>query len=68
MSTGLYRPEDVRDNCGFGLIAHMQGKASHELLATAIESLTCMKRAGADGILTYFAKTAAASLGTGEGS
>ena len=33
-----------------------------------IESLTCMKRAGADGILTYFAKTAAASLGTGEGS
>ena len=28
-----------------------------------VESLTCMKRAGADGILTYFAKTAAASLG-----
>ena len=33
-----------------------------------IESLTCMKRAGADGILTYFAKTAAASLGKNEGS
>ena len=52
MSTGLYRPEDVRDNCGFGLIAHMQGKASHELLATAIESLTCMTHRGgiaADG-------------------
>ena len=52
MSTGLYRPEDVRDNCGFGLIADMQGRASHELLATAIESLTCMTHRGgiaADG-------------------
>lgn len=52
MSTGLYRPEDVRDNCGFGLIAHMQGTASHELLKTAIESLTCMTHRGgiaADG-------------------
>lgn len=46
MSTGLYRPEDVRDNCGFGLIAHMQGDASHELLQTAIESLTCMTHRG----------------------
>ncbi len=52
MSTGLYRPEDVRDNCGFGLIAHMQGDASHKLLQTAIESLTCMTHRGgiaADG-------------------
>ena len=46
MSTGLYRPEDVRDNCGFGLIAHMEGNASHELLRTAIESLTCMTHRG----------------------
>jgi glutamate synthase (NADPH/NADH) large chain len=52
MSTGLYRPEDVRDNCGFGLIADMAGKPSHELLSTAIESLTCMTHRGgiaADG-------------------
>ncbi len=52
MSTGLYRPEDVRDNCGFGLIADMSGKSSHELLQTAIESLTCMTHRGgiaADG-------------------
>ncbi len=52
MSTGLYRPEDVRDNCGFGLIAHMEGDASHRLLQTAIESLTCMTHRGgiaADG-------------------
>lgn len=52
MSTGLYRPEDVRDNCGFGLIADMAGKPSYQLLSTAIESLTCMTHRGgiaADG-------------------
>jgi porphobilinogen synthase len=30
--------------------------------AVALESLTCIKRAGADGILTYFAKRAASWL------
>jgi len=35
----MYRPEFERDNCGFGLIAHMDGVASHKLLKTAIESL-----------------------------
>lgn len=52
MSAGLFRPEDVRDNCGFGLIAHTSGDASHRLLQTAIESLTCMTHRGgiaADG-------------------
>ena len=50
--TGLYKPDEFRDNCGFGLIAHMQGQASHDLLQTAIESLTCMTHRGgiaADG-------------------
>ncbi|MDG1066066.1 MAG: glutamate synthase large subunit, partial [Luminiphilus sp.] len=49
---GLYRPEEFRDNCGFGLIAHIQGQPSHRLLETAIESLTCMTHRGgiaADG-------------------
>ena len=27
---GLYEPGEFRDNCGFGLIAHMEGQASHE--------------------------------------
>ncbi|MDX1459050.1 MAG: glutamate synthase large subunit [Marinobacter sp.] len=52
MMTGLYHPEEFRDNCGFGLIAHMKGEASHKLLQTAIESLTCMTHRGgiaADG-------------------
>ncbi len=52
MMTGLYHPDEFRDNCGFGLIAHMKGAASHKLLQTAIESLTCMTHRGgiaADG-------------------
>ena len=49
---GLYNPDEFRDNCGFGMIAHQQGVASHRLLQTAIESLTCMTHRGgiaADG-------------------
>ena len=52
VSRGLYRPEEFRDNCGFGLIAHTRGEVSHRLLQTAIESLTCMTHRGgiaADG-------------------
>ena len=52
MKAGLYHPETFKDNCGFGLIAHMTGEASHELLQTAIEALTCMTHRGginADG-------------------
>ncbi|MGU2433417.1 hypothetical protein ACTVZD_05865, partial [Pseudomonas aeruginosa] len=26
MKAGLYHPETFKDNCGFGLIAHMQGE------------------------------------------
>ncbi|MBM69200.1 MAG: glutamate synthase large subunit [Haliea sp.] len=52
MSAGLFSPEEFRDNCGFGLIVHSAGDASHRLLQTAIESLTCMTHRGgiaADG-------------------
>src|SRR5690606_665970 len=52
MHKGLYQPDQFRDNCGFGLIAHMQGQSSHHLLGTAIEALTCMTHRGginADG-------------------
>src|SRR3546814_3783788 len=43
MKAGLYQPDEFKDNCGFGLIAHMQGEPSHTLLQTAIEALTCMR-------------------------
>ena len=33
---GLYQNADVRDNCGFGLIAQMKGIASHESMLESI--------------------------------
>ncbi len=44
---GLYRPEFEKDNCGFGLIAQMDGRASHWLVQTAIQSLARMTHRGA---------------------
>ncbi|MFH0781686.1 MAG: glutamate synthase large subunit [Pseudomonadota bacterium] len=48
----LYNPEVVKDNCGFGLMAHLTGEASHKLVRTAISSLARMAHRGgiaADG-------------------
>ena len=47
MLNGLYNPKFERDNCGFGLIAHMDGKASHWLLETAITALERLTHRGA---------------------
>ena len=44
---GLYRPEFERDNCGFGLIAHMDGAPSHWLVMTAITALARLTHRGA---------------------
>lgn len=52
MNAGFFNPKEFKDNCGFGLIAHMHGDPSHDLLQKAIESLTCMTHRGgiaADG-------------------
>ncbi|WP_028319257.1 glutamate synthase large subunit [Desulfobulbus elongatus] len=49
---GLYDLNEYRDSCGFGLIAHIKGEASHHLVRTGIEALTCMTHRGgisADG-------------------
>ncbi|NIP16788.1 MAG: glutamate synthase large subunit, partial [Xanthomonadales bacterium] len=46
-SNGLYRPEDSKESCGFGLIAHMRGMQSHELVSTACSALTRMTHRGA---------------------
>ena len=48
----LASPDDFSDNCGFGLIAHIEGVPSHDLVQTAIHSLSCMTHRGgvaADG-------------------
>ena len=52
MAAGLYHLDECKDNCGFGLIAHLRGEASHHLVQTGIEALTCMTHRGgiaADG-------------------
>ena len=45
--SGLYRPQFERDNCGFGLIAQMDGRESHQLVQTAITALSRMTHRGA---------------------
>ena len=48
----LYDHSIQKDNCGFGLIAHQQGEASHKLVKTAIHALDRMQHRGgiaADG-------------------
>ena len=43
---GLYEPGEFRDNCGFGLLSHMEGKASPQPLQPALDALTCMTHRG----------------------
>jgi glutamate synthase (NADPH) large chain len=48
----LYDQEKIKENCGFGLMAHLEGEASHKLVRTAIASLARMTHRGgiaADG-------------------
>jgi glutamate synthase (NADPH/NADH) large chain len=46
---GLYQPNFEHDNCGFGLIAQMDGRPSHWLVDTAITALGRMTHRGAIG-------------------
>ncbi|MFT5163564.1 MAG: glutamate synthase (NADPH/NADH) large chain, partial [Alteromonadaceae bacterium] len=48
----LYNHDQVKDNCGFGLIANMDGDPSHKIVRTAITALANMQHRGgisADG-------------------
>ena len=45
----VYDRGEYKDNCGFGLIAHMDGEASHRLVRTAISALDRMDHRGAIG-------------------
>ena len=38
----LYDKSLERDNCGFGLIAHIEGEPSHKVVRTAIHALARM--------------------------
>ncbi|MDU3933506.1 MAG: glutamate synthase large subunit, partial [Serratia liquefaciens] len=43
----LYDKSQERDNCGFGLIAHIEGEPSHKVVRTAIHALARMQHRGA---------------------
>ncbi len=43
----LYDKSNDKDNCGFGLIAHMDGEPSHWLVHTAIKALSRLTHRGA---------------------
>ncbi|BEH73626.1 glutamate synthase large subunit [Edwardsiella tarda] len=43
----LYDASHERDNCGFGLIAHIEGEPSHKVVRTAIHALARMQHRGA---------------------
>lgn len=43
----LYQASQAKDNCGFGLIAQLDGAQSHHLIETAITALTRMTHRGA---------------------
>ncbi|MFB9886413.1 glutamate synthase large subunit [Balneatrix alpica] len=52
MKTGLFNAREFKDNCGFGLMAHLKGQPSHDVLRRSIEALTNMTHRGginADG-------------------
>lgn len=43
----LYNQNLEKDNCGFGLIAHIEGQPSHKVVRTAIHGLARMQHRGA---------------------
>ena len=45
----LISKNDFRDNCGFGLIANINGKKSHKIITKSINALKSMTHRGAIG-------------------
>ncbi|NVJ49995.1 MAG: glutamate synthase large subunit [Gammaproteobacteria bacterium] len=43
----LYHHQQAKDNCGFGMIAHIAGEASHQLVETSLLALNRMTHRGA---------------------
>lgn len=43
----LYHSSQAKDNCGFGLMAHLDGEQSHNLVETSLTALTRMTHRGA---------------------
>ncbi len=45
----LIKKDDFRDNCGFGLIANINGNKSHEIITKSVDALKSMTHRGAIG-------------------
>ena len=48
---GLFKQEDFRDNCGFGLVANINGVKSHQVIVNSINALISMTHRG--GAVSY---------------
>ncbi|MFB5267059.1 glutamate synthase large subunit [Paenibacillus enshidis] len=46
---GLYDPQFEKDACGMGFVAHIKGKASHEIVGQALTMLENMEHRGGQG-------------------
>ncbi|GJM81913.1 hypothetical protein HMSSN139_44090 [Paenibacillus sp. HMSSN-139] len=46
---GLYDPAFEKDACGMGFVAHIKGKASHEIVSQALTMLANMEHRGGQG-------------------
>ena len=46
---GLYSPDQERDSCGVGFIAHVKGQPSHQIIRDAEHLLCRMDHRGARG-------------------
>ncbi|MEE9413159.1 MAG: hypothetical protein V3V22_08925, partial [Methylococcales bacterium] len=46
---GLYDPENEKDSCGVGFIAHIKGVRSHQIILDAGKALEAMAHRGACG-------------------
>ncbi|MEM6315038.1 MAG: glutamate synthase subunit alpha, partial [Planctomycetota bacterium] len=46
---GLYHPQFERDNCGFGFLCHMEGRASNRIVLRGLDMLENMEHRGATG-------------------
>ena len=46
---GLYDPANEHDSCGFGFVADIKGRASHQIVKSALEVLGNLEHRGAQG-------------------
>lgn len=48
-ASGLYDPAHEKDSCGVGLVAHLKGRASHDIVRSGLAVLENMSHRGACG-------------------